>query len=73
MITIHDVVNEELLTKPMEKRPGASKEIIIYDDQGKSALPFPQVLDDYNQGIGGCDIHSHLINIYTTARTHYRI
>ena len=32
MTIIHDVVNEELLTKPVEKRPGASKEIIIYDD-----------------------------------------
>ena len=73
MITIHDVINEELLTKPMEKRPGASKEIIIYDNQGKPILSFPQILDDYNQGMGGYDIHSHLTNIYTTARTHYRV
>ena len=32
MIIIHDVINEELLTKLIEKRPGASKEIIIYED-----------------------------------------
>ena len=73
MTTIHDVANEELLIKPIEKRPGASKEVVIYDDQGKPALPFPRVLDDYNQGMSGCDIHSHLINVYTTARTYHRV
>ena len=73
MTTIHDVVNEELLTKPLAKRPGALKEIIIHDDEDNLVLPFPRVLDDYNQGMGGCDIHSHLTSVYTTARTHYRI
>ena len=73
MTTMHDVVNEELLTKPIEKRPGASKEVVIYNDEGNPVLPFPRVLDDYNQGMGGCDIHSHLISVYTTARVHLRV
>ena len=73
MIIIHDVVNEESITKPLEKRPGALKEVVIYDDKGNQALPFPRVLDDYNQGMGGYDIHSQLISIYITARTHYRV
>ena len=67
------MTNEKLLIKPLEKRPGAFKEVVIYDDEGNLALPFPKVLDDYNQGISDCDIHSHLINVYTTARTHLRI
>ena len=41
MTTIHDVINEEILTKPVEKRPGASKEVVIYNDNGNTALPFP--------------------------------
>ena len=41
MITIHDVINEELLIKPLEKRPDAFNEVIIYNDKGNPALPFP--------------------------------
>ena len=67
------MVNEELLIKLIEKRPGVFKEIIIYDDEGNIALSFPKVLDDYNQGMGGCDIHSHLINAFITARTYWRV
>ena len=73
MTTIHDVIHEALLIKPIKKRPGASKEIIIHNDEGNLALPFPQVLNDYNQGIGDCDVHSQFISVYTTARTHQRI
>ena len=73
MTTVHDVTNEELLIKPLEKRPGAFKEVVIYDDEGNLALPFPKILDDYNQGMGGCDIHSYLISVYTIARTHLRV
>ena len=73
MITIHDVTNKKSLIKPLEKRPGALKEVVIHDDQGNLALPFPKVLDNYNKGMGGCNIHSHLINIHITARTHLRV
>ena len=48
MIIIHDVINEELLIKPLIKRPKALKEIIIYDDKDNLVLPFPRVLDNYN-------------------------
>ena len=51
MIIIHDVIHEVLLIKPIKKRPGTSKKVIIYDDEGNLALPFPQVLNDYNQGM----------------------
>ena len=60
MITIHDVVNQESLIKFIEKHPGANKEVVIYDDKGDLALSFPRVLNDYNQGIDGCNIHSQL-------------
>ena len=60
MIIIHDVVNQESLIKFIEKRPGANKEVIIYDDKGDLALSFPRVLDDYNQGMDDCNIHSQL-------------
>ena len=73
MTTIHDVVTEELLTKPLEKRPSALREVIIHDDEGNLALPFPQVLNDYNRGMGGCDIHSQLISVYSTVQTHLRV
>ena len=73
MIIIHNVINEELLTKPLIKRPKALKEIIIHDDEDNLILSFPRVLNDYNQGMGDCDIHSHLISVYITVRTHYRI
>ena len=33
MTTIHDVIHKELLIKPIKKRSGASKEVIIYDDE----------------------------------------
>ena len=73
MTTIYDVINEKLLIKAIEKRPGAFKEIFIYDNEGNTILPFPQVLDDYNQGIDDCDVHSHLTNVFTTARAYWRI
>ena len=73
MTIIHDMIHEELLIKPIKKRSGAFKEIIIYDDEGNQALPFPQILNDYNQGMGGCDIHSQFINVYIIARTHQRV
>ena len=73
MIIIHDVVNEELLIKSLIKRPRAFKEVIIHNDKDNLVLSFPRVLNDYNQGMGDCDIYSHLINVYITARTHYRI
>ena len=73
MTIIHDVINQELLIKPLEKRPGAFRKVIIHDDEGNPALPFPRVLDDYNKGMGGCDIHSHLINVYIISRTNYRV
>ena len=73
MITIHDVIHEVFLTKPIKKRPGAFKEVIIYDDEGNLILPFPQVLNNYNQGMDGCEVHSQLINVYTTARIYQRV
>ena len=73
MTIIHDVVNQELLIKPLEKRPRAFREIIIHDDEGNPALSFSRVLDDYNKGMGGCDIHSHLISVYITSRTYYKV
>ena len=73
MTTIHDVIHEALLTKPIKKRPGASKEVIIHDDEGNLALPFPQVLNDYNQGMGDYNVHSQLISVYTTTRIYQRV
>ena len=73
MITIHDVINEELLIKPLEKRPGVSNEIIIYNDKENPVLSFPQVLNDYNKGISDYNIYSQLISVYITAQTHLRI
>ena len=73
MTTIHDVTNEKSLIKPLEKRPGALKEMAIHDDQGNLALPFLKVLDNYNKRMSGCDIYSYLINIYITARTHLKV
>ena len=73
MTIVHDVTNEKLLIKSLKKRPGAFKEVVIYDNEENLALPFPKILNDYNQGMGGCDIHSYLISVYTTARIHLRI
>ena len=70
MTIIHNVINKKLFIKSIEKRPGALKEIIIYNEEENRALSFPQVLDDYNQGMSDYNIYSYLISVYITARAY---
>jgi Transposase IS4 len=72
MTTAHDVKNDELAWRDACTRRNACLER-SRETAGRTELPYPQLSEDYNQGMNSCDVASQLWSYYSVSRySHWR-